>query len=178
MKGKKMAVVGNGATGIQIAQTAAREASELGVFIRTPNTCIPMNQGEVDPEQAKKDLETMGDKLSRERYLNIAGFLIEGQNKNLFEDSKDRRDQVIHQALDDGGFRMLFAYNDILTSEEANRYLYDRWAERTRARISDPVKRDILVPLEPPHAFGGKRPSLEQELVASLWAHNHVLTKP
>ena len=59
MRGKKMAVVGNGATGIQIAQTAAREADELKVFIRTPNITIPMNQGKVDPEQAKKDLETV-----------------------------------------------------------------------------------------------------------------------
>lgn len=163
MKGKKMAVVGNGATGIQIAQTAARDASQLGVFIRTPNTCIPMNQAPVDEEQAKKDLETMGDKLSRERYLNIAGFLIDGQNKKLFEDSKEKRDQVINDAMDEGGFRVLFQYDDILTDEVSNRYLYDKWAERTRARISDPVKRDILVPLEPPHPFGGKRPSLEQE---------------
>lgn len=54
MKGKKMAVVGNGATGIQVAQSAAREVDQLGVYIRTPNTCIPMNQGKVDPEKAKK----------------------------------------------------------------------------------------------------------------------------
>lgn len=54
LKGKRMAVVGNGATGIQIAQSAAREVDHLGVYIRTPNTCIPMNQGKVDPEKAKK----------------------------------------------------------------------------------------------------------------------------
>ena len=49
-----MAVVGNGATGIQIAQTAAREVDQLGVYVRTPNTCIPMNQSPVDPEKARK----------------------------------------------------------------------------------------------------------------------------
>lgn len=54
LKGKKMAVVGNGATGIQIAQTAAREVDQLGVYVRTPNTCIPMNQSPVDPEKARK----------------------------------------------------------------------------------------------------------------------------
>ena len=122
-----------------------------------------MKQGKVDPEKAKKDLETMGDVLDRERYLNIAGFLIDGQNKNLFDDTKERRDQVIQEALEEGGFRVLFAYNDILTNQEANDYIYAKWAEHTRARISDPVKRDILAPLKQPHPFGGKRPSLEQE---------------
>lgn len=39
---------------------------------------------------------------------------------------------------------------------------YDFWAKKARARITDPRKRDILAPLEPPHAFGTKRPSLEQ----------------
>lgn len=54
MKGKRVAVIGNGATGIQIAQEAARDASQLGVYIRTPNTTIPMQQRPVDPVQAKK----------------------------------------------------------------------------------------------------------------------------
>ncbi|KAL2818568.1 hypothetical protein BJX63DRAFT_429069, partial [Aspergillus granulosus] len=33
----------------------------------------------------------------------------------------------------------------------------------TRARIQDPEKRDLLAPLVPPHPFGAKRPSLEQD---------------
>lgn len=163
MKGKKMAVIGQGATGIQIAQTAARDASDLTVFIRTPNTALPMNQGLVHMEQAKKDLETMADRLDRERYENLAGFLLEGENKSIWEDDQEKRDAVIAKAFSEGGFRPLFTYNDILISESANRYVYDKWAEYTRARIKDPVKRDILAPLEPPHPFAGKRPSLEQE---------------
>ena len=121
MKGKKMAVIGNGATGIQIAQTAARDASELGVFIRTPNIAIPMNQGLVDSEQAKKDLDTMADKLHRERYLNLAGFLCNGQNKKMTEDSDERAEQVLKEAYEDGGFRILFSYDDILIYSETNR---------------------------------------------------------
>lgn len=163
MKGKKMAVVGNGATGIQIAQTAARDASELAVFIRTPNTCIPMHQGKVDPVQAKKDLETMGDKLGRERYLNHGGFLFSGQNKNVFDDTEEQRNKVIDGSLDEGGFRILFQYNDTLTDEKANRYIYDRLMARTRARMTNKEKMDIIAPLEPPHPFAGKRPSLEQD---------------
>jgi cation diffusion facilitator CzcD-associated flavoprotein CzcO len=38
----------------------------------------------------------------------------------------------------------------------------------TRQRIHDTVKRDLLAPLEPPHPFGTKRPSLEQDYYEQL----------
>lgn len=63
-----------------------------------------------------------------------------------------------------GGFRFLAnAYNDLLTNPESNRHAYDFWAHKTRARIHDKEVADILAPLEPPHPFGAKRPSLEQD---------------
>ena len=45
---------------------------------------------------------------------------------------------------------------------KANREAYNFWAKKQRARISNHKKRDLLCPLEPPHAFGIKRPCLEQ----------------
>jgi len=36
------------------------------------------------------------------------------------------------------------------------------WREHTIARINDPVKQELLSPTVPPHAFGTKRPCLEQ----------------
>ncbi|TXG95963.1 MAG: cyclopentanone 1,2-monooxygenase, partial [Nevskiaceae bacterium] len=39
---------------------------------------------------------------------------------------------------------------------------YDFWRDKTRARIKDPALADKLAPMEPPHPFGVKRPSLEQ----------------
>jgi cation diffusion facilitator CzcD-associated flavoprotein CzcO len=51
----------------------------------------------------------------------------------------------------------------MLFDDTANREAYDFWAKKTRARIEDPRKRDILAPLEPIHPFGTKRPSLEQD---------------
>ena len=163
VRGKKVGVVGNGATGIQIAQTLAREADQLNVFIRTPNTCIPMSQGPLDPEQAKKDLPMLGDQLGKERYLNAGGFLYSGTGKNGSELTAEEREQAMEEAFRLGGFRIIFAFNDVLIDETTNRHVYDFWARKTRARITDPVKRDILAPLEPPHPFAGKRPSLEQD---------------
>ena len=59
-----------------------------------------MGQGKVDEERAKKDLDTMADRLERERYTNDGGFLIWGEKKNLVDDPPERRDEVINAALD------------------------------------------------------------------------------
>lgn len=46
---------------------------------------------------------------------------------------------------------------------DANDQAYKFWCKKTRERIKDPKKRDILAPEKAPHAWGTKRPSLEQD---------------
>ncbi|MDA8342770.1 MAG: cyclopentanone 1,2-monooxygenase, partial [Actinomycetota bacterium] len=48
------------------------------------------------------------------------------------------------------------------SDEQSNRTAYDFWRDKVRARIHDPVTAEALAPMEPPHPFGVKRPSLEQ----------------
>lgn len=163
IRGKRVGVVGNGATGIQIAQETASEAAELKVFIRTPNMCLPMGQGPVGPEQASKDSKLLGSLLGKERYLNAGGFLYEGTGKNTFDLGPEAREKAMEEHYRLGGFRLMFTFEDALEDEEANRVVYNFWARKTRARIRDPVKRDIMAPLRPPHPFAAKRPSLEQD---------------
>ena len=60
-------------------------------------------------------------------------------------------------------YRSQGSYTDHVINAEANRAKYDFWAEKIRARITDPKKRDLLAPLEPPYYLHTKRPSLEQD---------------
>lgn len=169
MHGKKVGIVGQGATGIQIAQEAAKDAEKLSVFIRTPNTAIRMNQRLVDPEQGKKDLESyVPQMLQKDRFENLAGFIFPDPTKGVFDDTPEERERVLEEAWQHGGFKILFCYNDFMTSEKANRVAYDFWARKVRPRITDPRKREILAPLEPPHPFAAKRPSLEQDYYEQL----------
>jgi cation diffusion facilitator CzcD-associated flavoprotein CzcO len=39
--------------------------------------------------------------------------------------------------------------------------MYDFWARKTRPRMQDPKKRDLLAPIEPPYYFATKRPGFE-----------------
>ena len=50
----------------------------------------------------------------------------------------------------------------MLFDEKANREAYNFWAKKTRARIYTSGNA-TLMHSEPPHTFGTKRPSLEQE---------------
>ena len=45
--GKRVGVVGNGATGIQVIQTIAAEAGHLKVFVRTPQYIMPDEEPEI-----------------------------------------------------------------------------------------------------------------------------------
>ncbi|KAM3424915.1 hypothetical protein BST61_g6889 [Cercospora zeina] len=171
MRGKRVACIGSGATGIQLAQESSKTAEHLTVFVRTPNTSIPMRQKLIDPEESKKYLESNSALLRKEmnrRYGTSGGFLFPDPVKILSETPKEERDAILEDAWAQGGSRLLHTFADLQTDEASSRYVYDFWASKVRARISDPVKRDILAPLEPPHPFGGKRPSLEQDYYEQL----------
>jgi cation diffusion facilitator CzcD-associated flavoprotein CzcO len=64
------------------------------------------------------------------------------------------------------------SYNDLLTNAESNRTAYDFWRRKTQERIPDKQKADILAPEEPPHPFGAKRPSLEQNYYEQISRDN------
>src|SRR6202035_971978 len=52
--GKRVAVIGTGATGVQTIQTIAGSVGHLTVFQRTPNWCAPLHNGKIDAETQRK----------------------------------------------------------------------------------------------------------------------------
>ncbi|KAK4993655.1 hypothetical protein LTR28_010740 [Elasticomyces elasticus] len=168
VKGKRVAVIGTGSTGIQLAQETAKEAASVTVFQRTPNFCLPMRQRKLSREEqmaAKKDYP----EIYRNRMKTFAGFSYDFVEKNTFDDSEEEREKFYRELWDEGGFKFWLAtYKDMLFDKKANDQAYNFWVKNTRERIKDPRKRDILAPLEAPHAWGTKRPSLEQNYYEAL----------
>lgn len=161
LKGKRIAVVGTGSTGIQIAQETAKEAAVVTLFQRTPNLALPMVQRKIVKEQQEKKGYP---KFFEERKRTFGGFQFDFAERKTMDDSPEQREAFYERLWQNGGFEFWLAtYKDMLFDEAANREAYNFWAKKTRARIEDPRKRDILAPLEPPHPFGTKRCSLEQD---------------
>jgi cation diffusion facilitator CzcD-associated flavoprotein CzcO len=158
---KRCAVIGTGASGVQIVQAWGPVAGEVKVFQRTPNLAVPMRRRILTPsdQESKKVLYP---ELFRYRETSFAGFHYDWKEKNTFDDSPEQRDALYEQVWADGGFRYWVAlYKDNLLNAEANKASYDFWAKKTRARIGDPRIREILAPENMPHFFGVKRPCLE-----------------
>ncbi|KAI3339857.1 hypothetical protein F4824DRAFT_454961 [Ustulina deusta] len=161
VKGKRCAVIGTGASGVQIVQAWGPVAGEVKVFQRTPNLAIPMRKRELtvaEQENAKK----LYPELFRYREKTFAGFCYDWHEKNTFDDTPEEQEAFYEKVWTDGGFRFWIAlYKDNFYNAEANKRSYQFWLKKTRDRIGDPRKRDILAPLEMPHFFGVKRPCLE-----------------
>ncbi|HZP88803.1 MAG TPA: NAD(P)/FAD-dependent oxidoreductase [Burkholderiales bacterium] len=162
LRGKRVAVIGTGASGVQVVQEAGKQAKQLTVFQRTPNLALPMGQMRLDAEANRKLKENFPARFKK-RAESFGGFDIDFLPKGALEVSPQERRAAYEKMWADGGFTpWLATFNDVLFNEEANRTEYEFWREKVRARIKDPKVAEKLAPPHPPHPFGVKRPSLEQ----------------
>ena len=72
--------------------------------------------------------------------------------------------------------RLAALHETFLVDPEINREAYDFWCQKTRQRIHNPVKRDILVPLDQPYYIQAKRPGIEQDYYESCDRENVTVT--
>jgi cation diffusion facilitator CzcD-associated flavoprotein CzcO len=162
LAGKRVGVIGTGASGVQVAQEAAGVAAHLTVFQRTPNMALPMRQTKLDADTIRRMKENYPEIYDR-RTKTFSGANIDFLAKAAFEVSDDERHAIFERLWQMGGFApWVGGFNDILVNEQANRAAYKFWRDKTRARINDPAVAEILAPTQPIHPYGVKRPSLEQ----------------
>ena len=161
-RGKKVAVIGTGASGVQIIQEWGPEVEHLTVFQRTPNLALPMGKHDMTKEE-QDVLKPAYAELLRLREHNFAGFTYDFVERNTFEDSPEEREAVYEAMWKKAGFGLwLGSHKDYLFDAKANRCVYDFWQRKQAPRVKNLEKRAILIPEEPPHPFGVKRPCLEQ----------------
>lgn len=163
LQGRRVGVVGTGASGVQVIQEAAKVAAHVTVFQRTPMLALPMQQQRLDvpgQDAAKRDYPAIFERraMSATTYFDIVA-----DRRSALEVTDAEREAVFEAAWQRGGFHFWAGtFSDVLANEEANLLAYRFWRDRTRARIRDPRIAEQLAPTHPPHPFGAKRPSLEQ----------------
>jgi cation diffusion facilitator CzcD-associated flavoprotein CzcO len=163
LQGRRVGVIGTGASGVQVIQEAAKVAAHLTVFQRTPMLALPMQQKRYDKaamDVMKQDYAAMLERraISATTYHDIVA-----DKRSALEVTPQERNAVFEAAWERGGFHFWAGtFSDILANKDANRLAYNFWRDKTRARLLDDSLIDSLAPTEPPHPFGAKRPSLEQ----------------
>jgi cyclohexanone monooxygenase len=162
LTGKRVGVIGTGASGVQVIQEAARDAAHVTVFQRTPMLALPMRQQKLDAESQRRLKQDYPARFAS-RPVTFAGFDIDFVPQATMSVPDEERRAAYEEMWEKGGFHFWLAnFQDLLIDEKANAGAYEFWRDKTRARISDPELAEKLAPTEPPHPFGVKRPSLEQ----------------
>uniref|UniRef100_A0A7E5A237 Flavin-containing monooxygenase n=1 Tax=Panagrellus redivivus TaxID=6233 RepID=A0A7E5A237_PANRE len=160
---KKAAVIGTGSTGIQITQEWGKAAKELTVFQRTPNMCIRMAQRKVSAEE-QNNRKAAYDELFKKRTQCFGGFCFDFLDKDGGDFSVDEAKAVLESLWANGDFTFwIGTFKDIFKNPATNKIVYDFWRSKILERVKEPSVAAILAPETPPHPWGCKRPSLEQD---------------
>ncbi|KAL4751955.1 hypothetical protein BDW72DRAFT_192465 [Aspergillus terricola var. indicus] len=158
-EGKRVGIIGTGATGIQAIQEIVKTAGHLTVFQRTPNWSAPLNNGPISPEEMKEIRKAYPEifKRCRESY---SCFLHKSNPNSVFSVSAEEREKFWNALYRTKGFeKWLSNYHDIFTNKEANDLYSEFIANKIRQCVHDPVTAEKLIPKC--HGFGTKRVPLE-----------------
>jgi hypothetical protein len=119
LTGKRVAIVGTGSTGVQLATELSKVTSHLTVFQRTPNMALPMRQVQYNPPTQALPREAYPDLFSH-RKDSFSGFSFSFIPRTTFADTAEQRRQVYEKLWAEGDFQFWLAtYCDMLFDREA-----------------------------------------------------------
>ena len=157
--GKRVGLIGTGATGIQVATEIAEQADHLTVFQRTPNYAVPLGNHPLDAESRRRYKENYHEIWEWVRH-NFSGHDYDFIGKNLQDATPEERERAFRERWDRGGFGLWIGnYDDILENRESNAAVSEWVRERIAERVEDPETAEKLIPRN--YAFGTKRVPLE-----------------
>ena len=150
LRGKRVGVIGNGSTGVQVITAIAKDVSKLVCFQRNPQYSVPSGQGPVT-EEYREAVNRNYPKIWEDVKDNSAfGFGLQETNRKTFSVSKEERDEIYEQAWQKGGgFRFMFeTFGDIAVDEAANNAASDFIKRKILAMVRDPEKARKLIPTQ------------------------------
>lgn len=156
--GKRVAVIGTGATAVQAIPEIAEDAAHVYVLQRTANYDIAGGNRPMDAEAGREIKENYTEIWAKTRETGF-GFPYEIADRTALSVSAEEREQIYREAWERGGFRLGTTFNDLLLDEEANETAAEFLRARIRERVTDPEIAELLSPRD--HPFFTKRPPLE-----------------
>ena len=159
LRGKRVAVVGTGATAIQLIPEVAKVAEQLTVFQRRPNWAAPLNNAPITGAEMAA-IRARYDEIFAICARTPGGFEHEPDRRGFYEVSAEERRALWDKLYDEPGFGIwLRNFVEIFIDEQANAEFSEYIADRIRQRVDDPVIAEKLIPKD--HGFGIQRVPLE-----------------
>jgi cyclohexanone monooxygenase len=162
VRGRRVGVVGNGSSGVQVATALAADASELFVLQRSPSFVWPVAAGDMDPalQAAAKEEYPALRRRQRENFAGVGGFggaLGQPQPRGALASATLEERQA---AIDELGLNAARAWSDVLSDPAANEIACDLYAQVVRELVHDPL---LAAKLSPRERIGCRRPVLSNE---------------
>lgn len=159
MAGRRVGIIGTGATGIQIIAEIADQVGELKVFQRRPNWSTPLNNSPISSEEMEQ-IRARYDEIFANCAASPGGFEHRPDRRGFWNVSRKERLALWDELYDTPGFALLAGnFVEIFSDEAANREISEYVADRIRQRVDDPEVAEKLIPSD--HGFGMQRLPLE-----------------
>lgn len=172
LRGRKVAVIGTGSSGIQAATAVAQEAEQLYVFQRTPNYSVPARNAPLDIavwDSIRADVPA----ARRELLQRPAGTRVPRAERPAADYTAQERRKVIEDRWNFGGQGMNLIFTDQGTNQVANDYVADFVRDRIRESVKDAQVAEALCPWD--HPIGSRRLCLDTGYYESFNQDNVTL---
>ena len=159
LQGKRVGVIGTGATGVQVIADIADKVGSLTVFQRRPNWCAPLKNGPIDAA-TMVEIKASYDEIFEKCRTTPGGFLHGPDPRHVEEVTEEERKEFWEELYNSPGFGVwLGNYRNVLMEDAANAQYSAFIADKIRSRVLDPQLAEKLIPKD--HGFGTRRVPLE-----------------
>jgi cation diffusion facilitator CzcD-associated flavoprotein CzcO len=158
-EGKRVAVIGTGATAVQTITEVAKTVGHLTVFQRTPQWCAPLHNAKIAQEEMRQIRANYAEIFARcqETY---GCFIHSTDPRSALEVTPEEREAFWEKLYGEPGFGIWMGnFRDIMVDRQANALISDFVARKIRQRVKDPAVAEKLIPKN--HGFGTRRVPLE-----------------
>jgi cyclohexanone monooxygenase len=149
LEGKRVGVIGNGSTGVQIITAIAPVVKHLTVFQRTPQYSVPAGQRPLS-EVEIANIKNNYDEIWEQVFSSATCFGFEESTVEGASVSEEERERVFEENWNKGGgFRFMFGtFCDVVTNPEVNEAVCEFVRKKIREIVKDPEVARKLSPTD------------------------------
>ncbi|MEV8176708.1 NAD(P)/FAD-dependent oxidoreductase [Cellulosimicrobium funkei] len=156
LAGKRVGLLGVGASGIQMLPELAAVAEHVTVFQRTPNYVLETTSPAVTADELAA-LRARYDEVFERAARHPFGVPMEIPTRSALEVDPEERRRVFESRWEAGGFRFANeCFTDLVSSPEASELASEFLRGKIREVVEDPRTAHLLTPTT--YRFMGKRP--------------------
>ena len=159
--GKRIGIIGAGASSVQMVPVLAKTAGSVTVFQRTPNYILPAMQKPMTPEWEREIKDNYGAIVAKCRNHVFGMAFNSAAGRNAVDTPPEERQRIFEENWT-GSFRWFFeTFDDLLANPDANRMASEFIIAKMKERVEDPELAELLAPKSEDYPLFAKRPPLD-----------------